>query len=228
MATSRLQMISNLYIQAQTCSYLISLQMYRALAHANPAIKRSIPCQLRALAEREETWIKHTSKTQIPTKVTELRLLSSSAKAAKKHREAIGDRRIALDEVTPVGRLAGQDSRASRSGEGIGSSYDGVVETAIPIRPQDAFQLSSSAKAVKTSRQGNISRREALGHLEGRHQGEGIDLGISTGSSSYDAIVHTAITIKPTDAFQLSSSAKAAKKSRQEQVNQLMDQGADE
>lgn len=179
----------------------------------------------------DKTYLKDTNTNQgdrAPVLLANLSLLSSSAKAAKKHREAIGDRRIALDEVTPVGRLAGQDSRASRSGEGIGSSYDGVVETAIPIRPQDAFQLSSSAKAVKTSRQGNISRREALGHLEGRHQGEGIDLGISTGSSSYDAIVHTAITIKPTDAFQLSSSAKAAKKSRQEQVNQLMDQGADE
>ncbi|EZF84726.1 hypothetical protein H110_04109 [Trichophyton rubrum MR1448] len=126
-----------------------------------------------------------------------------------------------------VGRN-GQDSRASRSGGGIGSSYDGVVETAIPIRPEDAFQLSSSAKAAKTPRQGNISRREALSHLEGRHPGERNDLGTSTGHPSYDATVHTAITIKPTDAFQLSSSAKAAKKSRQEQADRRRDQGADE
>ncbi|EFE29522.1 uncharacterized protein ARB_03600 [Trichophyton benhamiae CBS 112371] len=163
-----------------------------------------------------------------PVLLSNLSLLSSSAKAAKKYREESSDRRTALDEVTPVGRLDGQDSRASRSGEGIGSSYDGVVETAIPIRPEDAFQLSSSAKAAKTSREGNISRREALGRLEGRHQGEGTDLGASTGRSSYDATAHTAITIKPTDAFQLSSSAKAAKKSRQEQAERRRDQEVDE
>ncbi|EZF23120.1 hypothetical protein H112_04111 [Trichophyton rubrum D6] len=103
-----------------------------------------------------------------------------------------------------------------------------VVKHPWLFKPEDAFQLSSSAKAAKTPRQGNISRREALSHLEGRHPGERNDLGTSTGHPSYDATVHTAITIKPTDAFQLSSSAKAAKKSRQEQADRRRDQGADE